>query len=372
MAELDQLAKTADKLGVGAQELEQLRYAAERAGLSAADLDKGMEKMMRGLSEAAHGSGTAKLALDSLGLSARQLAVMSPEKQMRTLADSIKHIKNPAERARVAYQIFGRQGTSMLNMLKDGSKGLDEQAAKFDDLNGAMSRGDLAKVEEANDAIADIGVAIKGAWREFTIQIAPALTVLAQFITLLVKAAKFLFQFTLLGMLLQGLRKMQHHTDDIQDARADMTPLLEDQLSKEKEIADKQKQQAADLKRQGETIRKEFLTPQEKFQAKMADLKNLVDAGAISWETYNRAVGGAVKDLKEANKQTTKLARPKAIGIVTRGSGASFSAQQASQRAAEHQRKVNQQQLREQERTNTILRNIDSKTKPAEFGLVNI
>ena len=70
MAELDKLGKTADKLGIGVQELERLRYSASLAGVEAAGFDKSLEKMQRGLSEAAHGMGTAKLALDDLGISA--------------------------------------------------------------------------------------------------------------------------------------------------------------------------------------------------------------------------------------------------------------------------------------------------------------
>ena len=105
------------------------------------------------------------------------------------------------------------------------------------------------------------------------------------------------------------------------------------------------------------------MTPQEKFKDRMADLQRLVNAGAISWETYNRAVGGAVKDLKEANKQNKQLAKPKAVGAVMRGSGASFSAQQAARRDAEHQKRLQQQQLNEQTETNRILRSIDTKTQ---------
>ena len=372
LLELDKLGKTADKLGMGAQQLEQLRYAAGRAGVEAGTLDMAMQRMVRRVSEAAMGTGEAVGALKELGVSAASLSTKSPDEQMRILADAMKKVKNPADRVRLAMKLFDSEGVALVNMLSDGSGALDEAATKFDELNGAMSRADIAKVEEANDAWKDVKVAMSGAWREFVISIAPVLTLVGQFITLMVKVAKVLFKFTAIGFLLSKLRSMKHHTDDIKDSRESLTPVLEGQLQKEKEIADAQQKQADDLKRQGDTIRREFMTPQEKFKDRMADLQRLVNAGAISWETYNRAVGGAVKDLKEANKQNKQLAKPKAVGAVMRGSGASFSAQQAARRDAEHQKRLQQQQLNEQTETNRILRSIDTKTEPTEVKAVNI
>lgn len=373
LTELDNLGKTASKLGIGVQELERLRYAASLAGVEADGFDKSLEKMQRGLSEAAHGTGTAKLALEDLGLSAAKLAQQSPDQQMMILADAIKKIENPAEKARVAYQIFGREGVNMLNMLGQGSAAIEEQGKKFDKLNGVMSEGDIKGVEAANDAMTDLGVAIKGAWRSFTIAIAPALKLLAKFITFIVQAIKFLSKFTGLGLLLKGLRALGGKSQEkAVGQQKKITPLLENQLEKEKAITAEKEKQAADIKRQGDAITKEFMTPQEKFQERVSDLNRLVEAGAISWQTYNRALGGAVKDMKEANKQTDKLAKRKAIGIVTRGSTAGFSAVQAARRESEHQRRLAQQQIDEQIETNRILASIETKTKPTTVAAVRI
>ena len=75
------------------------------------------------------------------------------------------------------------------------------------------------------------------------------------------------------------------------------------------------------------------MTPQEKFEEKIADLNRLVNAGAISWGTYNKAIAKSVDELKEANKQTDRLANPrKPISAARRGTSAACSAQRQSER----------------------------------------
>ena len=76
-AGLDKLGKTADKLGLGVQQLEQLRFAAEKTGVSSDTLDMALQRMVRRVNEAAHGTGEAKNAIAEMGLSAKALAVQA-------------------------------------------------------------------------------------------------------------------------------------------------------------------------------------------------------------------------------------------------------------------------------------------------------
>ena len=376
MAELDKLGKTASKLGVGVQELERLRYAASLAGVEAAAFDKSLEKMARGVSEAAHGTGTAKLALDDLGISAAELMKQSPDQQMLTLANAIKKVKNPAEKARVAYQIFGRAGVDMINMLDQGSEAIEEQGKKFDELNGVMSRADIDGIAAANDAWTDTKVAIKGAWRTFTIAIAPVLKGLAQMFTWVVKIGKFLAKWSAPAIMFRMFKKVFGKKEILENAvnkQKEMTPLLEDQLEKEKAIAEEKAKAADALKKQGDAITREFMTPQEKFEEKIADLNRLVNAGAISWGTYNKAIAKSVDELKEANKQTDRLANPrKPISAARRGTSAAFSAQRQSERHLKEMRDKQKQQVEEQRKTNVILASIDRNTQGAPIQAANL
>ena len=376
LGELDAVGKTADKLGVGVQKLMALRFAAGKAGMEAGQFDKALEKMARGVSEAANGMGTAKIALDDLGISAADLAKQSPDKQMSILADSIAKIQNPAEKARVAYQIFGREGVNMLNMLQGGSAAITDQEKRFESLFGKMSRADIGKIEEANDAWLDVKTDIGGAWSQFTVAIAPVLTAMSKFIVLVVQAIGKLMKFSGISAILSGLNKLfGGGTKKVKEQNQNLgqtTELLDNQLEKEKAILAEKQKQADEIKRQGEAIRQEFMNPQEKLNARMGDLNRLVEAGAISWQTYNRAVSGAVKSMKDANKKTSNLSKRQAVGAVTRGSVAAFSAVQSARRDADHHRKLMAEQLAEQAETNRILNSIDLKTAPVIVGAVSI
>lgn len=55
-----------------------------------------------------------------------------------------------------------------------------------------------------------------------------------------------------------------------------------------------------DAASEGRRIYEETRTPQEKFAAEMADLESLLQVGAISWDTYMRAVAKASAELKGA------------------------------------------------------------------------
>src|SRR5210317_1869485 len=70
---IDALAKTADKLGVTTEALAGLRLAAQLTGVETRQLDLGLQRATRRISEAAVGTGEAQAALKELGLDAQEL-----------------------------------------------------------------------------------------------------------------------------------------------------------------------------------------------------------------------------------------------------------------------------------------------------------
>jgi len=122
----DNVAKTADKLGIGLGALQELRYAAERSGVATGTFDGALEKMTKNIGLALEGTGAQKDALDALGLSAGQLANQLPEEALASIADKLQGVETQAEKAALANDLFGRSGIGLLNMLKDGSKGLTQ------------------------------------------------------------------------------------------------------------------------------------------------------------------------------------------------------------------------------------------------------
>jgi hypothetical protein len=176
MKSIDSTVKTADKLGVQTESLLKLRYAADLAGVGNEQLDKSLQKFVLNTSDAAKGTGTAAAAYRELGLSAAELQAMAPEKAIGVIADKFNTMESQADKARLAVDIFGKEGTGMLNVLAGGSAGLDAAGAKLEKMGGVFSRLDAAKVEQANDSITDLSYLVKGAGQTLAIELAPYIT----------------------------------------------------------------------------------------------------------------------------------------------------------------------------------------------------
>lgn len=148
----DQVAKTADKLGIGTTQLQKLRYAAERSGMTTAELDKSMEFLQKNTVDAANGTGEAKKAFDEMGISALEMKNLKPEQALALVADKLKNVENKQERLRYATQIFGRSGAGMVNMLKDGSDGLKQLGEDAEQAGYILDEKALRAAEDNRDA----------------------------------------------------------------------------------------------------------------------------------------------------------------------------------------------------------------------------
>lgn len=142
----DDVAKTADKLGMGIEELQAYRYAAERSGVASKTFDMATQRMVRRVAEAAQGTGEAKDAIKEMGLSAQALASMTPGEQMNHFADALQSVENHGDRVRLAMKLFDSQGVALVNMLKDGSEGLRQYG------EDARRTGYILSDEAARDA----------------------------------------------------------------------------------------------------------------------------------------------------------------------------------------------------------------------------
>lgn len=69
----DEIGKTAQKLGLATDELQRYQFAAEVSGISTNEFNTAFQRLGRRLGEAAQGFGEARPALDSLGISIRNV-----------------------------------------------------------------------------------------------------------------------------------------------------------------------------------------------------------------------------------------------------------------------------------------------------------
>jgi len=109
--------------------------------------------MQRTIYDAGRGLSTATDALKDLGLTADDLAGLSPEQQFKLLAERISQIEDPTRKAALAMDIFGRSGTQLLPLFASGARGIEMLQAEARRLGLTMSGEDAKAAEEFSDAL---------------------------------------------------------------------------------------------------------------------------------------------------------------------------------------------------------------------------
>ncbi|GHE20123.1 hypothetical protein [Halomonas urumqiensis] len=172
----DNVAKSADKMGIGIGALQELRYAAERSGVSSQKLDSSTERFVKRLGEARQGSGAAAKAYEQLGLDANQLAELTPDAALGVVADRLAQVESHTDKVALAAQFFGREGVAMVNMLKDGSSGL-EALRKDARATGYVLSDEAARDAEVfKDAMLDAELGMAGMKNTIGAELMPAIT----------------------------------------------------------------------------------------------------------------------------------------------------------------------------------------------------
>lgn len=157
----DSIAKKSGFLGIGIGELQEFRYAAQRSGLEVQQFDQAYQRFSRRTGQAAKGTGEAIKGFQALGLKKSDLfesdgSLKSTVTLLEEVADRIGNIRDIQEQQAVAMSFFDSEGVAMINLLKDGSKGLRTLRQDFRDLGGAITEQAARDAEEFNDRMLDL------------------------------------------------------------------------------------------------------------------------------------------------------------------------------------------------------------------------
>jgi len=165
----DNIAKTADKLGISTDALQEYRFAAEQTGLTTTQLDVGIQRFTRRLAEAADGAGVLAPVMKDLNIELRDSEgnLRSTEDVLNDYADAIQNADSSSQRLLLAFKAFDTEGVAFVNTLKDGSAGLQSLRNEAVDLGLIMDEALIRKAEIAADKwnilTTQIGVGFKSA-----------------------------------------------------------------------------------------------------------------------------------------------------------------------------------------------------------------
>ena len=180
MQATDALGKTSDKLGVMPAKLQAMQRAAQLTGVSVDTANMALQRMVRRVQEASLGTGEAKGAIAQLGLEAKELAELPVDEQFKRIADAMGDVSESGEKVRLAMKLFDSEGVALVNTLALGSAGLEKIEADMDAFGLSLTRIEISRVEQANDAFLLARENVKSFAQAFVVELAPAVKLLSE------------------------------------------------------------------------------------------------------------------------------------------------------------------------------------------------
>lgn len=149
------LEEQAQQLGILASEMQEFRYAASQTGVAQEEMDRALQKLTRTIGEAGHGSGKGAKAFRELGIDVRDASgnlksagVIFPE-----VARALESIPNPADRARLQVELFGKAGQQLNPLLNEGAGGIAKLREEARSLGIVLSDEQIANADKTADKI---------------------------------------------------------------------------------------------------------------------------------------------------------------------------------------------------------------------------
>lgn len=149
------LGEVAQQLGVTTKELQEYRYAASQVGLSNEEMDTALQKLTRTIGEAKAGSKAQATTFRELGVAIQDAngRVYTAGELIPKIADALSKIKDPATRARIEVDLFGRAGQKLDTMLAGGSQAVNELRDAAQKLGVVLSDRQIQSADETADKL---------------------------------------------------------------------------------------------------------------------------------------------------------------------------------------------------------------------------
>ena len=174
---VDAQAKLAQSLGTTVASIQTLERAGELAGVSMSGIEQATKDLTRRLSQAAAGVGPAVQALERLGLSASDLLALPLDERVGAINAAIEEFVPAAERAAVAGQLFGEEGSIAMSRIDTAT--LRQATEDVRAFGVVVSEQDADQIERTNDAISRLGLIWRGLSNQLAVAAAPALEAVA-------------------------------------------------------------------------------------------------------------------------------------------------------------------------------------------------
>ncbi len=174
---MDQLGKTAQKVGIPVEELSKLSLAAKLTDTSMETLASTTVKLSKNLELIQGGKGgNAGAAFKAIGVSAVDASgkLKEPQQVIADIVEKFHNMKDGANKTAIALAIFNKTGAEMIPFLNQGKQGLEEAAA-LQEKFGLTTQAAADQSQNFNDNLTILKAAFQGLFQKIAIEMLPAL-----------------------------------------------------------------------------------------------------------------------------------------------------------------------------------------------------
>ena len=179
---IDKIGKLSRVIGLSTKQLGSMGLAAELGGMELEGFAKASKQVSKAVFDyIVRGTGEAADAFDKLGITQQDLIPIQNDQMaiLTLLSAKFSKLEDGAVKSALGVKMFGSRGADMMNVMAGGPEMLRRNAEEAKLFGLAMSKGAVAGVEEANDAMTRNKSLLGGIMNQITAALAPAITMLA-------------------------------------------------------------------------------------------------------------------------------------------------------------------------------------------------
>ena len=186
----DEIQKMATRTGFSTEALSEMRHALQISGSDIKGFENGIRRMSGFIEDSKDGLATSTDALDKLGISVEDLQGLSPEESFRVLSSAIADLPGEVQKAALAQDVFGRSGTRLLPLLKEGSAGIAALRQEAHELGVVFDQDAANSAAEFSDSMTRLKGRFQGIAFTVAKNLVPTLTKIIDWATEIIPKIK--------------------------------------------------------------------------------------------------------------------------------------------------------------------------------------
>lgn len=180
----DAMLKMSQSAGMGIEKFTELSYAARLSGVETEAFVAASVRLTKGISDAAMGTGEARLAFTALGIEVKDSTgkLKSTDAVLAEMAGKFSKMADGPEKTALAYAALGRAGAKMIPTLNLGTEGFAQAADEARRLGYVMDKETAAAAERFNDNMTRLNVVKEGFANQIMREMLPSLEGLSKWL----------------------------------------------------------------------------------------------------------------------------------------------------------------------------------------------